>query len=353
MLHIALDLKDSLRGLRRDLGYAITSVVILALTIGATTTTFSIVNGVLLKPLAYRESHALVALREVVLELAGQYPVVPVNGRHFDEWRSQARRFEALAEYLPMSANLIGAGEPVQVDLVRTSGGLFDVLQVPPALGRPLRADDERRDAADVAVIGHRIWRERFGADRSIIGRAITLDGKTYTVVGVLPAAFQLPIAPKLSGPVQLTGKVDVLVPLRLHDDLGWVGDFNHVAIGRLKAGVTAEQARADLDVIQTQISRRASDEAHTTLTIHATVVPLGEAVTGGARRGLLLLMGAIAVVLLIACSNAALTPRPSASVATAAAVNAGGAASARRALIIVRYFRLQTSDFRLQTSDF
>ena len=112
MLHIALDLKDSLRGLRCDLGYAITSVCILALTIAATTTTFSIVNGVLLKPLAYRESHALVALREVVLELAGQYPVVPVNGHHFEEWRSQARTFEALAEYLPMSANLIGAGEP-------------------------------------------------------------------------------------------------------------------------------------------------------------------------------------------------------------------------------------------------
>jgi putative ABC transport system permease protein len=92
MPHIGLDLKDALRGLRRDLGYAITSVCILALTIGATTTTFSIVNGVLLKPLAYREAHQLVALREVVLELAAQYPVVPVNGRHFEEWRSRRAR---------------------------------------------------------------------------------------------------------------------------------------------------------------------------------------------------------------------------------------------------------------------
>ena len=98
MPHVGLDLKDALRGLRRDLAYAVTSVCILALTIGATTATFSIVNSVLLKPLAYRESHQLVALREVVRELEARYPVVPVNGRHFEEWQRQARTFEALAE---------------------------------------------------------------------------------------------------------------------------------------------------------------------------------------------------------------------------------------------------------------
>ena len=338
MPHIGLDLKDALRGLRRNPGYAITSVCILALTIGATTATFSIVNGVLLKPLAYRESHQLVALREVVLELASQYPIVPVNGRHFEEWRSQARSFDALAEYLPMSANLTGAGDPVQIDLVRASGGLFDVLQEPPSLGRPLRSDDERRDAADVAVLGHRIWRERFGADPSMIGRAITLDGKAYTVVGVLPAAFQLPEAPKLSGPVQLTAKVDALVPLRLPDDLGWVGDFNHVALGRLKVGVTIEQARADLDVVQARVSRRASDEAHATLAVRATVGPLADAVTGGARRGLLLLMGAIGAVLLIATSNLAnlsLT-RAIGRLHEASIKSALGASRARRAGYVV-----------------
>src|SRR6267142_2266065 len=199
MNHIALDLKDAFRALWRDLGYTATAVVTLALTIGATTATFSIVNGVLLKPLAYRESQQLVAIRDVAVELMNRFPVLPVNGRHFEEWRSQAQAFEALAEFVPLSANLTGAGDPVQIDLVRTSGGLFDVLQVPPALGRPLRADDERRDAEDVAVI----------------------------------------------------------VPLRLPEDLGWVGDFNYVALGRLKRGVSAEQARADLDVVQTSVSRR------------------------------------------------------------------------------------------------
>src|SRR6185295_1068802 len=171
--------------------------------------------------------------------------------------------------------NLVGAGNAVQVDVVHTSGGLFDVLQVTPVLGRPLQADDERRGAAEVAVLGHRLWTERFNGDPGIVGKAITLDGKAYNVVGVLGASFRLPKAPKLSGPVELSPKVDVIVPLRLPEDLGWVGDFNHVAIGRLKSGVTAEQARADLDVVQAGVSRRASDEAQGPMTIHAIVVPL------------------------------------------------------------------------------
>jgi putative ABC transport system permease protein len=306
MNHLLLDLKDSCRALRRDLGYTATSVVVLALTIGATTATFSIVNGVLLKPLAYRESHQLVAIREVQLELVSRFPVLPVNGRHFEEWRRQAQMFEALAEFLPLSANLTGAGDPVQINLVRTSGELFDVLGVRPALGRPLRADDERRGAADVVVLGHAIWRDRFGADASIAGRAIVLDGRPHTVVGVLPASFQLPETPRLAGPVQLTARVDALVPLRLPEDLGWQGDYNHVALGRLKHGVMLEQARADLDVIQARVSRRISEEEHHTVTIRASIIPLAEAVIGTARRGLLLLLGAIAAVLLIATTNLA-----------------------------------------------
>ena len=98
MNHIALDLKDAFRALWRDLGYTATAVVTLALTIGATTATFSIVNGVLLKPLAYRESHQLVAIREVEVELMNRFPVLPVNGRHFEEWRRQAQTFEALED---------------------------------------------------------------------------------------------------------------------------------------------------------------------------------------------------------------------------------------------------------------
>jgi predicted permease len=300
------DLKDAVRGLWRDRGYSATVILTLALAIGATTATFSIVNGVLLKPLAYRESHQLVTIREVFVEIANRYPVLPVNGRHFEEWRRQAQTFDALAEFLPLSANLTGAGEPVQIALVQTSGALFDVLQVQPLLGRALRPADERKGAADVAVIGHALWRERLGGDPSIVGRAVTLNGKPYTVVGVLPSGFQLPEAPRLSGPVELTAKVDAFVPLRLPDDLGWAGDHNHVGLGRLRRGVTPEQARADLDVIQIRVAQRASDEEHQRVTLRTSVTPLSEDVVGGVRRGLWLLMGAIAAVLLIACSNIA-----------------------------------------------
>lgn len=306
MGHIGFDLRDAVKSLRRDPSYAATVILTLALTIGATTAVFSIVNGVLLRPLAYPESDRLVALREVMVELVSRYPVLPVNGRHFEEWRAQSRTFESLAEYLPMSANLTGAGEPVQVDVVRTSGGLFDVLQVRPSIGRALRLSDEGRGAPDVAVLGHTLWRDRFGADASILGRAISLDGKPYAVVGVLPPGFQLPEAPKLDGPVRLTSKIDAFVPLHLPDDLGWVGDHNYAGLGRLDRGVTLEQARADLDAVQRRISTRASDEAHETVTMRAGLTPLSDAVTGAARRGLLLLLAATAAVLLIACSNIA-----------------------------------------------
>jgi putative ABC transport system permease protein len=306
MSHLRFDLRDVLRSLRRDAGYTLTAVLTLALTIGATTAMFSIVNGVLLRPLQYRESHQLVTIRELQIELADRFPVLPVNGHHFEMWRSQSQTFDSLAEYLPRAANLTGAGDPIQIALVGTTGTLFDVLQVQPIVGRALRVSDEPKGAPDVAVIGHALWRERFGGDPSIVGRTVTLDGKPHTIVGVLPPGFQIPEAPTLMGPVLLTAKVDALVPLRLPDDLGWAGDYNHVGLGRLKRGVSVEQGRADLDVVQSRVAQRVSDETHGPATLRVRLTLLSDAVIGGARRGLLLLMGAIGAVLPIACSNLA-----------------------------------------------
>jgi putative ABC transport system permease protein len=135
--------------------------------------------------------------------------VLPVNGHHFEEWRTNAQSFEAIAEYRPLSSNLTGGGEPIQIALVQTSGELFDVLQVKPILGRALRADDERRGAPDVVVIGNALWRDRLSADATIVDRVVTLDGMPHTVVGVLPSGFQLPDAPRLAGSVELTSNVD------------------------------------------------------------------------------------------------------------------------------------------------
>jgi putative ABC transport system permease protein len=296
MSSFTFDLRDAFRGLRRDRAYAATVILTLALTIGATTAIFSIVNGVLLKPLAYRESHRLVAVREVWKQFPG---TLEVNEQHFEYWRQHARSFESMAQYIALPANLTGAGEAAQIRLVHSTGSLFDVLQVDASIGRTLKPADEAAGTPDVVAIADLLWRERFGSDAGIIGRAISLDGRPYTVVGVLPAEMHLPESDRL--------RVDAFVVIRVDEDhVGWVGDHNNAAIGRLKAGVTPEQANAELDVLQAQVSELAAKQAHEPVVLASVVTPLTEAVVGRARRGLLLLLAAIAAVLLIACSNLA-----------------------------------------------
>jgi putative ABC transport system permease protein len=304
---MSVDLRDVFRGLFRDRIYSLVTVLTLALTIGATTAVFSIVDGVLLRPLAYRESHRLVSIREIHEQVANTYPTLPINAQHFEYWRGHAQSFEALAQYWTRSANLTGAGEAAQVALVRANGTFFDVLQVRAAVGRTLTRDDERRDRPDVVVIGDALWRQRFGGDPAILGRSIAVDGQPYIIVGVLPGDFQVPEPNDLGGGAHLTGRVDVVAPLRVDpDSSGWLGDFNNSAIGRLKEGVTVDRARTELDLLQARVAEIAAARVHEPVKLRAFVVPLSEAVVGSARRGLLLLLGAIGAVLLIACSNLA-----------------------------------------------
>jgi predicted permease len=295
---LAFDFRDALRSFRRDKAYAATVILTLALTIGATTAVFSIVNGVLLKPLAYREAHRLVALRETWAQFADRLPSLEVNERHFNYWREHTATFESMAQYRLRVANLTGRGEASQIPVANTSGTLFDVLQTGAALGRTLTLQDEPEGAAPVVTVSDAFWRQRLGGDPASVGQAITLDGMPYTVVGVLPPDFQLPDSLS-SGAV-----ADVFLPLRVN--VGWVGDHNNQGIGRLRTGITPEQARAELDVLQGQVSTIATQEAHETVTLGTIVRPLTEQVVGGARRGLLLLLAAIVAVLLIACSNLA-----------------------------------------------
>jgi predicted permease len=295
---LGFDIRDALRGFRRDRTYSVTVVLTLALTIGATTAVFSIVNGVLLKPLAYRESHRLVALREIWRQFSDRVPTLEVNERHFDYWRAHATSFESLAQYRQRPSNLTGSGDAAQVSVVYCSGSLFDVLQIQASIGRTLSTRDEVEGAADVATITDALWRQRFGGDPRIVGQPIVLDGKPYTVVGILPRGVRLP-----SGGA-LTEAIDAFVPL--HVDVGWVGDHNDEAIGRLRDGVTTEGARAELDVLQAQVGEIATREAHEPVTLASSVTPLTEHVVGTSRRGLLLLLAAIVAVLLIACSNLA-----------------------------------------------
>ena len=302
-----LDVRDALRAVRREPVYAGAVITTLALTLGASTAVFSIVNGVVLRPLAYREAQRLVSIREVVPRIARRYATSPVNARHFEEWRRQATAFASIAEVEWRTTNLTGAGDPAQVVIVRASGTIFDVLQMPVALGRPLTPDDERPDHPPVAVISQRLWEDRLGRDPQVVGRGLVLGGTQYTVVGVLEPRSELPAFDLLSESASLSSKFDLVVPFRLNfARIGWMGQFNYAAVARLKAGVTLEQARAELDVIQQSVAQIATRETHEPIDLRGWIMPLDESIVGRARLGLLLLLGAIGGVVLIACANLA-----------------------------------------------
>jgi predicted permease len=293
---LLFDIRDGLRNLRRDRGFAATVILTLGLTIGASTAAFSIVDGILLRPLPFPAPERLVTIREIWKEFVDRMPAAPVNERHFEYWRQNNHSFSAVAQYLTLPANLTSGGAATQIAVTRASGTLFDVLQTRPAQGRALTAADDAPGAPDVAVISDALWRQRFGSDGAILGRAITLDGAPFTVVGVLPPSFRLP-----SGE-QLLSTVDAVVPLRI--TAGWAGDHNNLAIGRLADGVTITTAAAELDVLQQQAGEIATRETGNRITLASIVTPLSESVVGRARRGVVMLFAAILAVLLIACSN-------------------------------------------------
>jgi predicted permease len=298
MRTLSFDILDAVRGLRRDAAFTTTAIVTLALTLAATTTVFSIVDGVLLKPLAYPQSSRLVLLHETWQEVTHLAPRLPVNERHFEYWRAHAKSFEAMAQYLPVGANLVTADGATQVSVARATVSLFEVLQVRPALGRGLVHSDDAVGQPDVAVISNALWHNEFSANPDLIGTPIVLDGRPYTVVGILPPTFRLPMGE------QLIATVDAFIPLRVA--VGWVGDHNDVAIGRLRDGVSREEARAELNVLQAQVSETATREAGEPVTLAVTILPLADSIVGRSRRGLVLLFAAIVAVLLIACSNLA-----------------------------------------------
>src|SRR4051812_17683114 len=206
---LSFDLRDAFKSLRRDASYAVTVILTLAFTTGATTAVFSIVNGVLLKPLAYRESHRLVAVHEIWRRADRPVSPMEVNEQHFEYWRAHAVSFDLLAQYVVRPVNLTGSGEAARIDVVRASGSIFEALKVQAAIGRTLTVDDEREERPRAVVITDRLWRQRFGADPSVVGRSIALDSIPHTLVGVLPADFRLP------NRTELTAKLDGFVAIR------------------------------------------------------------------------------------------------------------------------------------------
>ena len=307
MRELFFDLRDTWRGLRRDHLYAGAIIGTLALTLGASTAVFSIVNGVLLKSLSYPDAHALVSIREIIPGVVDRYPTLPVTMRHFEIWRDRTTTLSSMAAMDWRTSTLTGLGEASQIVVLRTSGTLFDVLQMPTILGRGLTREDENRERPAVTVISDQLWRDRLGSDASVIGRPLTLNGTQYTIVGVVARGYALPRLQSLGESGSVTTEFAAIVPFRINiANFDWMGTFNYGVLGRLKRGATLEQARAEMNVLQGTVAEIARRETQAPAELRAWVMPLGETIVGPVRRGLLLLLGAIGALLLIACANLA-----------------------------------------------
>jgi predicted permease len=297
------DVHYGVRTLRKAPTFATIAILTLALGIGATTAMFSIVNAVLLRPLAYRQPDKLYVIREGIAEMAQFYPSFPANLNGFLRWQSQCHSFEQIAIVEPLEKILTGAGESQEIHGGRGSANLFEVLGAQPQLGRTFLADEDRPGSDHVVILTDSFWRDRFHADPSLIGRSITLDGEADVVVGILPPTFRFPKAAQLGPLTDFGSQLDFFKPLGLDPaKFSLLGEFDYAAIGRLKPGVSPQQALAELNIIQAQIAKDAKEN----IDLHAELWPLETQVVGPARRGLLLLLSGVAAMLLIVCANLA-----------------------------------------------
>lgn len=297
------DLKYGLRQLGKSPGFTAIAVLTLALGIGANTAIFSVVNSVLLRPLSYREPQRLYLIQVIWPQMSKFYPLMPANLRGFQIWQKECHSFEGIAIADAASADMTGAGEPALVHGVRASANLFRVLGVQPVLGRDFLPQEDEPGRGRVVILTNPFWRAHFDSDRSVVGRTITLDGAPHIVAGVLPASFHFPAQ---LGRLTVFGRdLDFFEPLNgpTEDEEALVGEFDFAAIGRLKPGVSAGQALAELNVVQAQIARQAKDAG---VGLKAAIFPLEREVTGPARQGLFLLLAAVGAVLLIVCVNLA-----------------------------------------------
>jgi putative ABC transport system permease protein len=283
------DVRYGARGLIRNRGFAVVAVLTLALGLGANTAVFSVINTVFLEPLPYREPERLAVVWEDAT-FVGYPRDTPAPGNFLD-WERQNSSFEGMAAMRTLDLNLTGDGEPLRVSTMATTANLFSLLGVAPEIGRGFLPEEDREGGPNVVVLGHALWQNRYGGDPSVVGRDVTLDGAKYSVVGVMPAGFQV-----------LERTADAWVPMGFGpEDATNHGSHFLFVVGRLKPGVSAEQAQADVKAITERIALEYPDEAGG---YGAVVVPLREQLTGDARQPLLVLAVAVGFVLLIACIN-------------------------------------------------
>ena len=300
------DVRFGVRMLRRQPGFSLLVVLLVAIGVGANTAIFSFVDAVLLRRLPYANAERLVVVREVLPALAETYPSVPAAAGDFLLWQARVSAFDAMAAVRAGTETLTGSGEPARLAVARVTSTLFPLLGVTPVIGRAFSTGEDQEGRAAVVVLSHGFWIERFGGDRAILGRRLILDDRPYTVIGVLPAGFALPRHDQLGTLAPLPPRVDVYRPAAFTaEERQSLGDnFNWIALGRLRPGATPEQAELQLNAVQADIVRQL--RMPNPIEFKARVITLQEQIVRQARRGLLLLSCSIGAVLLILCVNLA-----------------------------------------------
>ena len=293
------DFRYALRALRKNIGLTTVIVLSLAIGIGANSAIFSVVDALLLRPLPFPQPDRLVAIW-IHSPGIGIFRDWPSPGQYID-LQNENHSFEEMSISQSRGATLMGLEQPTRVDILKTSSTLLHMLGAKPLLGRGLLPEEDKPGKPPVAILSSRIWRRLFSSDPQIVGRSITLNGRQFTVAGVLRPDFMLNSEMMPSeGPIE---KVDIFVPLPLGADAAKNrGDENYNLMARLKPGVTVAQAQADVDLIASRIREKDKRDR----TFGMTVIGLQEQIVGDVRRALLVMLGSVALVLLIACANVA-----------------------------------------------
>ncbi len=279
------DLLYAVRNMARNPGVSVVAVLTLVLGIGANTAMFSVIHTVLLRPLPLREPERLVTIWAGIPSMNITNASVEYN-TFIEWWRARTHSFEAMSAYTPETANLTSGDQPQRVRMLRVSANHFSVVGTRPAAGRDFLAEEDRPGAPRVAIVGHGLWERRFGGDRALLGRAIVLDGKSYTVVGILPRGFDLHLQDVFT-PIAHSGARDREMPT--------VGTY-----ARLKRGVAVETAQAEID----GLCRGWVAQYRYPKDWGARVWPIREFMVRDVRSSVLVLAVAVALVLLIACAN-------------------------------------------------
>ena len=287
MTSVISDLKHGLRVLLRTPLFTICTIAALAIGIGATTALFSVVHALLIRPLPYQDADQLVVMWEH--NLPRNRPRNVISPANFMAWRERSRSFESMAAFTQNRVTLTGSGEPQELATLLVSANILDVLGVGPMLGRGFTAGEDVQGAPRVMILSHAAWLRQFGGDASVVGRQVTIDGGPATILGVMPKGFEIFGLP---ADAYMTYQLPPQVPFRGRSLIG---------IGRLKAGITRDQAQSEMEGVFAQVTSEQPD-FNTGWTIN--LVPLREQLVGDVRLAVLALFGAVGAVLLIACGN-------------------------------------------------